>query len=96
VENLDFRYNAGGNISAIHEVDDGQAEVMLYGAEQTALNQLDIRIEYKYINKSYQDKELSTVLHTVNIPFFKKSVKTLPLSVPAQKLKVKKLVKSGF
>ena len=96
VGSLDFRYNAGGIVSAIHEVDNGQAEVMLYGAEQKSLNQLNIRIKYKYLNKSYQDKELTSVLSTVNIPFFKKSVKNLNISVPEQKINVKKMLTPDF
>ncbi len=96
VESLDFRYNAGGRVSAIHEVDNGQAEVVLYGAEQKAIHKLNLKIEYKYLNKSFQDKELASVLQSVNIPFFKESAKSINLSAPAQKYTAKKILNPEY
>jgi len=75
VENLDYRYNLGGNISTLQEVNNGLTEITLYGDDQDKLDHLRIGIEYKYLNKSYHDKDLSAVLNTVQIPFFKKSKK---------------------
>ena len=75
VENLDYRYNLGGNVSALQEVNNGLTEIVLYGDEQNKLDNLRIGIEYKYLSKSYHDKDLSSVLNTVRIPFFKKSRK---------------------
>ncbi len=96
VESLDYRYNAGGRVSAIHEVDDGQAEVILYGAEQKAISSLNLKIEYKYLNKSFQDKELYAVLQKVNIPFFKEAAKTIKLSVPEEKYNAKEALNPAF
>lgn len=97
VSNLDFRYNSGGRLSAPHEVSNGISEVFLYGAEQEALESLNLRIEYKYITKSYQDKELSSVLDAVNIPFFKGSAKSINLPISSvKKLNLKKSIAPKF
>jgi len=96
VKNLDFRYNVGGNVSTIHEVDNGITEAYLFGAEQDAAEKLNIRIEYKYINKSYQDKELSAVLNTVSIPFFKKSAKSIDLPAKSKEASPKKIILPRF
>ena len=92
VGNLDFRYSLGGNVSTVHEVNNGITEVFLFGQEQKTLDRLNIRIEYKYITKSYQDKELLAVLNTVSIPFFKKSVKNIDLAVKSKAVKPKKII----
>ncbi len=93
VDNLDFRYNN----SHLHEVNNGQSEVFLYGAEQKAMDNLNIRIEYKYETKSH-DKELTSVLNTVYIPFFSRSTKSinLPKPVPSKKVKLTKVIAPKF
>jgi len=97
IKNLEFRYNAGGNASTMHEVSEGKTEVYLFGAEQDAVEQIDIRIEYKYLTKSYQDKELATVLETVKIPFFNRSAKTIDLpKVSVKKMAPKKMITPIF
>ena len=96
VEGLDYRYNAGGNISPLHNVSSGQSEIDLFGADQTALVSLDLMIEYKYLSKSFQDKELSSVLNTVSVPFFKKSVKTIHLHHAKENYKAKNEIEPSF
>lgn len=96
VEDLDFKYNAGGHISTLHSVSNGQSEVDLFGVDQTALESLNLMIEYKYLSKSFQDKELSSVLNTVNVPFFNESVKTIHLSTVANAYKPKEIIKPSF
>ena len=96
VANLDFTYFSGQTKSTLQEVENGRSEIYLFGAEQDALNKLTIRIEYKYLKKSYQDKELSSVLNTVVIPFFKKSRKTIPVGAQAENVNPKKIIKPGF
>ncbi len=95
VENLDYRYSLGGNVSAMQEVNHGLTEVYLYGEEQKLMENLRIGVEYKYLSKSYQDKDLSAVLNTVKIPFFKKSRKKVRLKKrlkPADGTKPEKLI----
>ena len=93
VENLDFRYNN----SHLHEVNNGQTEVFLYGAEQEAMDKLNIRIEYKYETKCH-DKELTSVLNTVSIPFFRRSAKSINLPQPlsGKKVRPKKTIVPEF
>jgi len=93
VDNLDFRYNN----SSLFEVNNGQSQVFLYGAEQKAMDNLNIRIEYKYETKCH-DKELTAVLNTVSIPFFKRSTKRLelPRPMPSKKVKLKKIITPKF
>jgi len=93
VDNLDYRYNN----SHLHEVNNGISEVFLYGAEQKAMEQLNIRIEYKYETKCH-DKELTEVLNTVYIPFFKRSTKRigLPKPIPVKKVKIKNEIAPKF
>ncbi len=97
VVDLDYTYFTGQGNSALQEVSDGQTEIYLFGAEQRDVNKLIIRIEYKYLRKSYQDRSLSAVLHTVEIPFFKKSVKTVFLNdEKSEEIKTKKLIQPRF
>jgi hypothetical protein len=84
VINIDYRYSIGGNVSALQEVENGFTEILLFDDEQNEIDKLRIGIEYKYINKSYHDKELSAVLNTVRIPFFKKSRK--PVKIKSKQL----------
>ncbi len=97
VVNLDYSYFTGQGNSSLQEVTDGQTEIYLFGAEQDALDKVLLRIEYKYLRKSYQDRSLSAVLNTVQIPFFKKSVKTVYLTgEKPRQVKAKKLVQPRF
>ena len=97
VVNLDYSYFTGQGNSSLQEVTDGQTEIYLFGAEQDALEKVLLRIEYKYLRKSYQDRSLSAVLNTVQIPFFKKSVKTVYLTAEKpRQVKAKKLVQPHF
>ncbi len=97
VVNLDYSYFTGQGNSSLQEVTDGQTEIYLFGAEQDALEKVLLRIEYKYLRKSYQDRSLSAVLNTVQIPFFKKSVKTVSLTAEKpRQVKAKKLVQPHF
>ena len=72
VENLDFSYFTGQGYSNITSAKNGIGMIELYDAASHSMESIDIRIEYEYQNKSY-DKELTKVLNTVQIPFFKKS-----------------------
>ena len=97
VVNLDYSYFTGQGNSSLQEVTDGETEIYLFGAEQDALDKVLLRIEYKYLRKSYQDRSLSAVLNTVQIPFFKKSVKTVYLTEEKpRQVKAKKLVQPRF
>ncbi len=96
VNSLDFRYSLAGNVSPPNEVSNGKTELLLIGVEQGAFERLNIRIEYKYENKSYQDQELYAVLKAVNVPFFKKSAKSVPLTVTPRQVKAKKIITPEF
>ncbi|MBE0650044.1 MAG: LPP20 family lipoprotein [Bacteroidales bacterium] len=96
VEDLDYRFNAGGSISPLHSVSSGQSEIDLFGADQTALESLNLQIEYKYLSKSFQDKELTSVLNTVNVPFFDESVKKIYLHTPTETYKAKKVIDPSY
>ncbi len=97
VQNLDYTYFTGQGNSSPQEVTDGITEVYLFGAEQKAMEKIVLRIEYKYIRKSYQDRSLSAVLQTVAIPFFKKSVKVVYLNGEnVRDVKARKLIQPRF
>ncbi|MEZ5195055.1 MAG: hypothetical protein R2764_01245 [Bacteroidales bacterium] len=72
VENLDFSYFTGQGYSNITSAKDGMGLIELFDAASHSLESIDLRIEYEYKNKSY-DKELTEVLNTIQVPFFKKS-----------------------
>lgn len=97
VNNLDFRCNIGGSVTPPHEVIGARSEVYLYGIEQQAIEKLDINIEYKYLTKCYQDKELVSVFEAIQIPAFSRASKSIIL--PANEVKVfvpKKMIKPVF
>ncbi len=97
VVNLDYSYFTGQGNSSLQEVTDGQTEIYLFGAEQDALKKVLLRVEYKYLRKSYQDRSLSSVLNTVQIPFFKKSVKTVYFTEKKpRQVKAKRLIQPHF
>ncbi len=97
VVDLDYTYFTGQGNSVLQEVSDGQTEIYLFGAEQRDVEKLTIRIEYKYLRKSYQDRSLSAVLQTVEIPFFRKSVKTVFLNhAQSKEVKARKLIRPRF
>ncbi len=97
VSNLDYTYFTGQGNSVPQEVTDGVTEIYLFGAEQQDMEKVVLRIEYKYLRKSYQDRSLSAVLQTVQIPFFKKSVKTVSLTgEKSREVKAKKLIQPRF
>ena len=96
VVNLDFKYFTGQTNSTMQEIENGVSEIYLYGAEQDALDKLTLSIEYRYLNKSYQDRELSSVLNTVKVPFYKRSRKTVDVNVAAEKADPKKLIRPEF
>jgi hypothetical protein len=97
VANLDYTYFTGQGKSVPQEVIDGETEVYLFGAEQQDMEKLVLHIEYKYLRKSYQDRSLSAVLQTVQVPFFKKSVKVIPLSgEKTREVKDNKLIQPHF
>ena len=95
--NLDYTYFTGQGNSVPQEVTHGETEIYLFGAEQQDLEKVVLRIEYKYLRKSYQDRSLSAVLQTVQVPFFKKSVKTVYLSgEKSREARAKKLIQPHF
>ena len=97
ISTLDFRFFPGGNRSTMHEVSEGLSEVYLFGAEQEAIEKLNIQVEYKYTSKSSQDKELATVLETVKIPFFKRSSHQVNIpNATIKKITPKKMIRPVF
>jgi len=97
ISTLDFRFFPGGNRSTMHEVSEGLSEVYLFGAEQEAIEKLNIQVEYKYTSKSSQDKELATVLETVKIPFFKRSSHQVNIpNATIKKITPKKMIQPVF
>jgi len=97
ISSLDFRFSPGGSRSSMHEVSEGLSEVYLYGAEQEAIEKLNIQVEYKYISKSAQDKELANVLQTVKIPYFKRSSRLVNIpNATIKKITPKKMIQPVF
>ncbi|MCK9451131.1 MAG: LPP20 family lipoprotein [Bacteroidales bacterium] len=97
VKNLDFRCNIGGSVTPLHEVSGGRSEVYLYGIEQQAIEKLDINIEYKYLTKCYQDKELVSVFEAIQIPAFSRASKSVLVPADeAKKFVAKKMIKPVF
>ena len=84
VENLDYSYFTGQGFSNLTSAKDGLGLIELYNEASSSLDQIDMRIEYEYKNKSF-DKELTEVLSTVQVPFFKKSKYRLQLRKKEEK-----------
>jgi len=70
VENLDYKFHNGKSLSNLNQVLNGTTEIMLYGAEQSELNKINIYIEYKNSNRAIYDKELNRVLNVVKTSAF--------------------------
>ncbi len=96
IENLKYKFHNGKTMSYPQEVLGGKSEIVLYGAEQTELRNLNIYIEYKYENKAMHDRELSKVLEVVSANTFSNHKTLIIPSNKAKKTKPKKLIKPKF
>jgi len=96
IENLVYKFHNGKGLSHPQEVLSGKSEIILYGAEQTELVNLNIYVEYKYEDKAIHDKELSKVLAIVNTNTFSNHKTVVIPQKKAKQQKTKKLIKPSF
>lgn len=72
VLNLDFTYWQGDTWSPVSSAKDGIGAVGFYGS-MTGVDNIRLRIEYMYENKSNIDPELMKVVEVSDLPYFKEA-----------------------
>ena len=71
IQNLDYTYRSGNSWSGTIGANNGLAFVEYYGDKQKKDREITIRIEYRYEDKSYFDKDVQSVLASdINLPYF--------------------------
>lgn len=71
IQNLDYTYRNSDNWSGSISANNGLAFVEYYGDKQKKDREVTIRVEYRYEDKSYFDKDVQSVLASdIDLPYF--------------------------
>jgi hypothetical protein len=91
VTNLDYIYYTGNSWTNRHSSSkDGLGVVELFGISSEALDDIRLKIEYRYESKSKIDNELKEVIENASIPHFASADIKLPIKMRARKTKAPK------
>jgi hypothetical protein len=91
VTNLDYIYYTGNSwTNRLSSCKDGLGIVELFGISSEALDDIRLKIEYRYESKSKIDNELKEVIENASIPHFASADIDLPIKMKAKKTKAPK------
>lgn len=78
--NLDYTYWTGSDWTSMTGASNGKGLIELFGDAECSMENIRIKIEYEYLNKSRMDPELPGVIEVSDLPYYKKAVKQLDLA----------------
>ncbi len=88
ISNLDYIYYTGDSwTNRLSSSKDGLGIVELFGVSSTALDDIRLKIEYRYESKSKVDSELKEVMENAFIPHFTVADIKLPINKRAKRTK---------
>jgi hypothetical protein len=91
VTNLDYIYYTGNSwTNRLSSCKDGLGVVELFGISSKALDDIRLKIEYRYESKSKIDNELKEVIENASLPHFPLADIKLPINKRAKKPKAPK------
>ncbi len=91
ITNLDYIYYTGDSwTNRLSSSKDGLGIVELFGVSSTALDDIRLKIEYRYESKSKVDSELKDVIESAFLPHFISADIKLPINKRAKKHKAPK------
>jgi hypothetical protein len=71
IQNLDYTYRSGNSWSGTIGANNGLAFVEYYGDKQKKDREITIRVEYRYEDKGYFDKDVQSVFASeIDLPYF--------------------------
>lgn len=80
--NLDYMYWIGNDWTSLVGALNGKGLIELFGKTESAMDEIRIRIEYEYLNKSRMDPELPDVLEVCDLPSYSGAEKTITINKP--------------
>jgi hypothetical protein len=84
VQNLDYTYFTGDGWSGITSIRDGKGIAIVDGPYAAQLNQLRLKVEYQYANKSHLEPEVKQIMESVVVPYFQQAEVYIGLSSKQQ------------
>jgi hypothetical protein len=75
--NMDYSYWNGSDWSTLVGATDGEGIIELFGEAEKSMQEVRLKVEYEYVNKSKLDPELPDVIEVIQLPYYKQAEKTI-------------------
>ncbi|MFA6400140.1 MAG: hypothetical protein WCX31_00730 [Salinivirgaceae bacterium] len=75
--NMDYSYWNGSDWSTLVGATNGEGIVELFGEAEKSMQEVRLKVEYEYVNKSKLDPELPNVIEVIQLPYYKQAEKII-------------------